>query len=95
MHARRIATHDSPFHPLARVEARRVLLDGHVGEMHVRVGDVLLLGRISRVCKAGKPTPAGGFSWEDLGPHTQDPFPYTLRKEKVKMGIRPITMSVN
>ena len=47
----------SPFHALARVEARRMLLDRDIGEVHVGVGDVLLLGRVTRVGEAREPTP--------------------------------------
>jgi hypothetical protein len=36
---------DGPLEALARVEAGRVLLDGHVGEVDKGVGDVLLLCR--------------------------------------------------
>ena len=52
--------HGSPFHALARVEARRMLLDRDIGQVHVGVGDVLLLGRVSRVGEAGEPTPVRG-----------------------------------
>mgnify|MGYP001807043030 CR=1 FL=1 len=50
---------DGPLHSLLAVEAGRVLLNGHVGQVHVGVGDVLLASAVARVGEARKARPAG------------------------------------
>lgn len=46
-----------PLHALGLVEARRVLLDRHVGEVHKRVADVLLAHAEARVGEARETAP--------------------------------------